>query len=516
VIPNKESLRRHWKIILIFILALTPLRWFKQDFLIAKGDAFPFIEPLINFHRFSYTWLEFGTGSISQTPSYIIWMGIWYVLDVLRLPINVIQIILEALYFLGTGLSMYFLALTLYRNQSITPFVASVFYMFNFFMILRTLNSAVSWTLVFLPIMLAFYIRIVDNLKNNRKTTKNVIGFAVTSTILLSFASVNPPLLALIVMAFFILFAYYFTSEGNLRFELIKNLVFLSFVSILLNIWWIVSFLVYVSPSGAMRVGTVIDVVAWSWTHQRASFLNLFWLNGFWAWSRTYFPYFDAYSSPFMRFIVFIPMIVGFSALLFKNEYRKINSYFGIIIVLLIFLAKGLHPPFEDINLFFYKYVPGFLLFREPFGKFYIILIIFLALLIGSSCNAIVEFIKNTRISHRAVISSIFIGFIITSFLVQTFPLLTGEVITSLTQFSPYIQIPNYWDRMSDYINSKDEDFKILLTPDTSSYVGYDWGYYGIDELASRLITKPVLKHPYSYLVNSNYEKIIMAVYEKN
>ena len=489
---KKHKIYNNWPLIIILLFGLTPLLWYKSGYIIARGDYFPFwLNPLNTFFHSAFLWQPENGGSPTIWSRYPVVGTIWYFFRSLHISVPVIQITFIIFYFLGAGLAIYFLATTIYKKQRVIAFIASLFYMFNFYTLLRILHIGigVSWTLVFLPLLLAFYVIIVKNMKDSQNTTRNVIAFAFISTILTSFASINPPLLAIIFITWFFMFLYYFITEKAIRIKIVRNLLALSIIVFLINIWWIIPFLTRLLPviSGSTIVGTVIDVTKWEWTHSRASFLNLFWLNGHWSWRPKYFPYIDAYSNPVLQFLVFIPMIIAFIGFLFKNGYRKINLYFGIVILFLMFLAKGLHFPLGNINLFLYKYIPGFFLFREPFPKFYVILIIFLPLLIGSSCNSIIEYIRKTKSSYKNALSGIFTVFIIVNFLISTFPLLTGEVIpreSKILPFSSYIRVPHYWYEIADYLNNKDEDFKLLITPEDDFYqMPYRWGYYGAGNL---------------------------------
>lgn len=524
----KRLLQKHWKIILVLVLGLTPLLWFKPGFIMAKGDSFPFFAPSPNYQRFSYVWVDYdGVGGIPQSgnplPSHSIWMGAWSVLSQFGLSLDSIQIILQVFYFLGAGLSMYFLASTIYKKEKITPLIASIFYMFNFFMILRTLNDGVSWCLVLLPLILAFYVRIINNVKNGQKTIGNIIVFSILSSITASFATINPPLLALIVMVFVAMFLYSIISQKGIRLKVIKTLGVILIVCLFINIWWIVPFSLQIIPyaKGSVALGTSIDVTSWSFVSARSSFLNLFWLNGVWSWRPGYFPYLADYSNPLLSILVFVPMIIGFAGLLFKSKYGKINLYFSATILILMFLSKGLHSPFENVNLFFYKYIPGFFLFREPFPKFYMLLIIPLALLIGTSVNAIGIRLKKFKIHNKSVIYNAFVIFIIGIFLVSTFPLLTGGVISGKTEqlpFSSYVKIPDYWYQASDYINGQKGNFRVLLTPGDDYYqMPYIWDYYGADALPPRLIIKPVIQQlSGGYTVNQDITSLIYEKIEAN
>ncbi len=524
VLLAKNLLLKHWKIIFLIILGLTPILWFKSGFIIAKGDNFPFFEPLLNFHRFSYVWQDyFNVGSIPQpgnpSPAGMIWMGVWVVLSGVGLSLDSIQALLQVFYFLGAGLSMYFLASTIYKKEKITPLIASVFYMFNFFMILRTLNDGVSWVLVFLPLLITFYIKVIRNVRNGQRLVGNALGFVAVSSILTSFITVNPPLLALVGLVLVTLFIYTLISQVGIRLKIIKTLIFLSVVCILVNLWWIIPFSAQVIPfiQGSSSLGTPTTIDSWSFVHARASFLNLFQLNGLWAWGSEYFPYAESYANPLLILLAFVPMLLAFSGLLFKSKYLRINLLFSVSVLALLFLSKGIHPPFESVNLFFYEYIPGFFLFREPFPKFFILLLIPLALLIGSSVNSIAARLRKVRIFHGRVVSGVFVGLIICSFLISAFPLVTGDVILGKTEslpFDSYVKIPAYWYDASDYINAQKGDFRILLIPSDDYYqMPYTWGYYGADAFPSRLIVKPVIQQlSGGYTTN---EELTSLVYSK-
>ncbi|SNQ59715.1 membrane hypothetical protein [Candidatus Methanoperedens nitroreducens] len=513
------KITRYLTILAIIFLSLTPVIWFKPGYLIGRGDNFPFwFNSLNTFYNDNFIWDSTNTGQLSEWLRYGIFGSLWYILQVNHIPPNAAQILFQILYLLGGCLSIYLLSTTIYENQKITAVIASIFYMFNFYRMNYSVYQEVSWNLVFLPLLLAFYVRIINNLKKNEKTAKNIIGFAIVSTIMSSFSSTNPTLLLSILIAFGIIFVYYIIVENGIRIKIIKNLASLSILCFLINIWWIIPFIIsLISTKTTSEMGFTTSIIGYSSMHVRSSFLNLFWLNGMWWWTPYYVSYFDAYSNPALKLLVFIPALIAFLGLLFRNNYRKINTYFGSVVLVLMFLAKGLHPPLENINFFLYNYVPGSFAFREPFPKFYLILIIFLALLVGSSCNSIVNMIRKTEFKHKNAASNLFVTFIAISFMISTFPLITGQILDTGPpdfRFSFYFQIPDYWYQTSNYINNNIEDSRILITPDDDFYqMPYKWGYYGADVLPSRLITKPTLQQQYGYIINSNYKGIITVAY---
>ena len=233
-----------------------------------------------------------------------------------------------------------------------------------------------------------------------------------------------------------------------------------------------------------------------------------------------YFPYIGTYANPILQTLLFIPIILAFSALFFKGKYRKINLIFAATIVVLIFLAKGLHPPLGDINLFVYNHLPGAFLFREPFLKLYDFLLIPMALLIGFATTSVVQKIKISNLPYKKILCLLLVLFLVSSFIISVFPLFKTDLLFGKTEalpFSSYVQIPTYWYQASDYINSISGNFRVLQTPGDDFYqIPYIWGYYGSDAIASSLITKPVLQNSFGYASVNDMASLIYQEIDAN
>jgi len=519
-----KVLKQYWPLAFVIFFGLIPLLWFKPGFLMARGDLFPswFNTSEKTFSHDLFLWDSSYGGVLSLWPSFIIVETIWYfLLHFFHLSASTTQIVFEIFLFMGRGLAMFYLASVVYKKSKIIPTIAALFYMINFYILLESLNYAVLWLLLFLPLVLVFLIKIVENIKAKEKTFTNIFYFSLFLTILMSFVIINPPLLISSLLAITIVLFYFLIFERKIRTRIIKNFLKVALLSFLMSLWWLIPTVTYFfSRAGSsLSLGTVIDVVEWIEKHINSGFLNLFWLNGIWSWGPEYYPYFGKYYNPIVKLAVFIPMILAFSTLFFKkNRNQKINSYLALTILFLLFLAKGLHLPFDNINLALYQYIPGFFLFREPIGKIFPVLIIFLALLIGSFSQLIFDYIKEGNLKRKKLLILGILISIVGSFLVSSFPVLTGEIIRKeniYLPFSSYIKIPNYWFRLADYVNSLSDNFKILTTPNNDNYaIPYRWGYYGVDSLPERLIDKPILQQQFGYLINPRYKVLVGKMYD--
>jgi hypothetical protein len=179
-----------------------------------------------------------------------------------------------------------------------------------------------------------------------------------------------------------------------------------------------------------------------------------------------------------------------------------------LCVLLLLFLAKGLHEPFSQLNMLLYRFIPGMAMFREPVSKFTMGMMPFLALLIGYSLNQIVDKIFR-KIKHANLARILFTTFIILIFIVATYPLVTDPIETKTQQipYSSRVKIPDYWYQAAEWLNAQHDDYKVLVTPPDDYYqVPYTWGYFGTDRWLERLIQKPIVSTYYAlpYKFNPN------------
>ncbi|MGQ9640378.1 MAG: alpha-(1-_3)-arabinofuranosyltransferase domain-containing protein [Candidatus Bathyarchaeia archaeon] len=492
-------------ILIIVFLGLVPLLWLRQGYIIAKGDYFPlWFNPSRTLINDIHLWSANNMGDVSIMSSLLLYEIIWLSLRSLGLNVEFVQILLQTIFFMGAGFSMYYLSKTVYPQLKLSPLISSIFYMFNFFVLKSRLNIGVAWTYTFLPLLMALLIKIMAASQQNKAANKTIIYFAIASTISLSFASVNPANVVIAVLLFAILFLYYLITQKSRIRQLLLGITKLTAISISLNLWWIIPILNYYLWS-PLQFSPQISVTVWSWTHGRASFLNLFWLNGDWGWRSEHFPYIDSYSDPILIILTFVPFFLAAAAVLFKTNRSRFSAYIMLTILIFLFLAKGLHEPLSQLNLLLYTYIPGMAMFREPTPKFTMALMPFLALLIGYAVHHIAD-IKIGKHKHTNLKKTIITTFLILTFVISAYPLVTNPIETKTPQlpFSSYIKIPNYWYEAADWLNNQPEDYKILITPPDDFYaMPYTWGYYGAEDFLARLIQKPIiLTYHYGYRLN--------------
>jgi hypothetical protein len=487
---------------------MIPLLWLKTDYAIAKGDYFPFwMKPATTSNTDFYLWTSENMGNSNSYPPTLLYGLIWSFFRYLGFTTSSVQFLFLVFFSMGAGLTMYFLSKTVYPKLRLSPLISGIFYMFNFFVLQSMLNIGFAWTYMLLPLLITFLIKSIEATyqQGSKKANKNIIYFAVTSTVTLSLASINPSNVIIILLVLAIIILYYLLLQREQIRSTLLCVLKLALISIPLNFWWAIPTLNYYIWSPSV-LNPQVNVADWAWTHSRASFINLFWLNGFWGWRPEYFTYYYSYSNPILIVLTFVPFLLAAVALLFRRSKSSFNAFIMFFVLIFIFLAKGLHEPFGQLNLLLYTYIPGMTMFREPASKFTMALVPFLALLVGDSVDHIAN-IKISKFKPTNLTKTLAAIFFITIFIIAAYPLVTNPIETKTQQlpFSSYVKIPDYWYQATDWLDNQQGDYKILITPPDDFYqMPYTWRYYGTDQFLERLIQKPIISTYYVYSYKTN------------
>jgi hypothetical protein len=519
------------EIAILFVAGFFPLLWFREGNILAFGDDFPLY---LNAHKVfaagPYLWSTDYLGYATPAPAYLLYQYLGAFLSTIGLSLSSIQITMKVFLFLVAGLSMFYLTKKIYPQHRLAAFIAGFFYLFNFFVLLDVNNVGFIWTYAFLPLLLGLFFTAITATyqKDKKAANKHIIYFALVSVVVFSFASINPANVALLLIGLAV-FAFYFVFKYRKQMRpFLLSLGKIVGATFPINLWWLIPVLGSFIFSSSQTLNSQINIQSWDWTQNRSSFLNLFWLNGYWDWKPEYYPYANFYSNPILAILVFVPFTVAGVALLFKSNKSRFNAYIMAIILCFLFLAKGLHDPFRAQNLFLYNTVPFMSIFREPVSKFTLLLMPFLALLVGYGSENIANlkfhfslqplnrkspqlptrYKKRINFHHSKILVLALITII---FLVSVYPLIynTTKITIEADSFSSSIQIPSYWYQATDWINKQQGNWRVLITPLDDFYqMPYKWGkdssYYGTDQLIDRLIEKPIVSTDVlnSYVVN--------------
>jgi len=486
------------EIILIIVLGLIPLTWFKAQVLIGSDSLVPF-HPQIEFLRASQMWdnrLEMGRIWIGNSALLMPFLFSWTLLGTLGLSIPILQRIWLVGVFTLSAASMYYLISAMGVRSKVARMSSVVLYTFNLYVaIVSPFGDVNLLPYATAPLFLGLFIKGLETHSINYSVWVGLVSLLFAS------GSVNPPVYFTQWMML-LLFCVFYMIFVRKEFAFAMKYVALTVgIALSANLFWIVTYLVPLSMQTSGNLAPKMYDLDWlSWTTVNAKIVNCFRLLGSWAFNQVAFgsPYFSfasAYDNPFLTILTLAVPLVAFSALLCYPRNRKV-LFFSVLAIFGLFLAKGRNEPFGNVYLWLYTNIPGFWIFREPWSKFIHMVVLSYAAMIGFTIDWV---FSKTVLFKKTWIKSIFVGAVILILIGNALPLLSGEATPSTPRggvgFFPGVQvnIPKYWIEAGDWINAQPGDWRVFLLPQNPFYqVHYMWGYYGLDVTQS-LLTKPVV-----------------------
>lgn len=480
------------------IAAVAAQSWFKPGTLIAFGDIFPLIDPSNLLAKSLPTWSTLADGLGSRSIGIVIApiSAIASALHSIGLSEPVIERVLLTGLFIGEALAISFLIATIWPQARLSARVAgSLFYLFNLLAFFNLPGAAQMLAFALFPLLAALMIRGLDSGQR-----KYAIMWAIAS-IGLSYVAANPPLAVVAALgSILVAGAVHWSRRGDLR-SVVRFSARAFPLSLLLNIWWLVP--IALSVGGSTGVASIpTSPEEWGWTQARNSFTNLFSLNASWGWPQPlYFPYANTYQNPILGVITYAPAAIGFGALAFRTRKTKLVPLLILASLFLIFLSKGVHAPFEDVNAWITQHVPGFWIVREPASKLLPMVVVLLSLLIVSSVDKAADLVMLGRYSQRFKWMDPASGVVLVGLMLPlaAWPVITGDIVADERPALPpvHVSIPEHWEAAAAVLNSPAEgsDGAVLILPLSDYYqMPYEWGFYGADAIASHLIRRPVVQ----------------------
>jgi len=513
-------------IIIILVLGLVPLLWFKPGYLIDGVDINFSLDTSIFLSRL-YVWnpMFIGGTDRSMDSTLLLIMGLQFLLFKLGLTPIVVEKVIFVILYSASGLAMFYFISQLVRGNSgtdrVTRFASVIFYMFNFYQVYMWAGVKLGELIgaILIPALLGLYIR---GLEKKISTAKVAIIVLIVS-ILCSGVGIQPPVIGvffitlLLYLIFFLLYTGKWKNARNLI-DGIKIFVLFALMFFLANMFWIIPVANYsiqsgyTSTSASMEVFNSLSLL--EYVSRENGFMNLFRMFGdiFWfdSWGgEPYYHFFQVYQTNILLvFGSFILPILAFSTLLIsKNRYVL---FFSLISVLYIFIGKGVHPPFGEIYLYLFEKIPGLWIYRAPWQKFGLVISLSYAFLIGTFCGKLFQFLEQHYLAYntgKKIFSKfirkipIFIILLIISInLIYMAPFIFGKMLPTWEErkvLPGYHQkYPQYIFDAEKWINTQDEEFKIILLPDDKTNV-YSWGYGAPADISLRLFNKGILFRQY-------------------
>lgn len=475
----------HISIILIVLLGLLSITWFKDNLIIKAGDSFYSLKPFDDLYRYSYVWDHvFSTGLASPRSLANIPYGIFVcLLQLMGLSILNIEKILFFIFFALSGLGVYFFSRTLFPNHSLMAFTSAIFFMMNPYVLTNIWGTGFNtapFAYALYPLTLYLFIKGLKDMK------MYYIPILVLLWLIFSTASTNPAFSAPIIFTMVYFLFLYFIIEKNNRTLLfgIKYTAILSFIIFLMNCWWILPALSLVKEQLLTVGASGSPMEIFIGTSKYTTFSNIFRLLGAWTlyvknFPDSYFSWSDIYATKTFIFLTFIIPIVSFYSLLIDNyntKEKKMISGIALLSLITLFILSGTNTPFGVINLWLFENIPIGFIFRYNYEKLGVILAFTYSLLIGFCLNYILTIKKRIYV---------FITIIFILDIVIAFPFWTGDVIYPGGNTIPSyrIDIPYEYYLAEDYLKKTDQDdFRLLHLPGLVP-PAYRWksGYVGTD-----------------------------------
>lgn len=497
-------------LIIIVLLGLIPLTYFREGKMIFGGDhGLWILNPWQQIKSDIFVWNTRGIEAFAPYfPLLVLPLLLLGVLQSLGVPPFISEAILLTLLFIGMGIGAYLLSISIFgKKRTLLNLGVALFYMFNpYSMIQWSIPSYINLaSLVQYPLMLALFIR---GLSSSR-IAKNSFIFAFGS-IFLSVGFFMPSYLIISILSFlfYFVFHYFFLAKGPgekkqaLKYVSICFLLFFIFHS-----WWILTF-ASLFNEGLSWFKTSSMGLEWTVSNysKHSSFTDLFQLQGWPGWGTDTFGYDKNYVENFFLIIAsFLPIATAVIGLLLLNRTKRIDLtekkkilFFLAFFLIALFLNKGTHEPYGQVNYWLYHYIPGFAIFRTVFVKLGVILSLSMAVLVGIG----IETIKEFSLERRSKWFSFFLIGVLALYSLYNYPFFTGENVLPKRAFSgssPKHELPPSYLDVAKYLNKKPQQSKVFSLPGQGGWSVFNFSkddlYIGVDVFAELVNKTFILAH---------------------
>jgi hypothetical protein len=476
---------RFKNLIVFIITGIVPIPcifWLPEGEVLAHGLIFPWPagsglwEFISNYHL--SIWV-FG-------PNYDFSSSIFYsyaaILASIGISVNTVQIFFLYFGYLGCIVGMFLLARML-GFTSMAALISGVLYLLSpavfSGMPVEIVNLRILPYYIATPFLLVVTIKIF----NSKEYAWYLALLGLVSFLLCvpSYSSLQYFVLHFILLSGFIIF-HTITNLAN-RLILIENSkkAFWSFVVILAsNFFWVFPFIAGLQDSYTARAEPGMNDTE----ILRALSVKL--IDGFrmlpYPAQASISPWIAYYYTPIMTAIVFLFAGVGIFSFL-RKETRCMALFPGTLLVLILFLGKGVLPPFSDFgNVIFLSMPYATRLFRNP-GYFNSLAVFLFPLLIGLGMGEIIRIAKLRGTMHF-IITSVSISLLL---VVYGWQFIIGGPINSQpsTSNAQAVKVPQYFADIASQLKEEKLIYRNLEVPlftTKASFSAFDWGktYLGV------------------------------------
>jgi len=499
--------RAHWRDAMPYILvgtadATIATIVLRRPGYIALGDVYPgYFMPgnHVLQHNLALWGYEFsGLGSPQYGPTNVLF-SLWGDAGLhLGLSGPTIQWLFYLSLLLMQGLGATWFARVLFPERRLVAAIAGLAYPFSFYNALSVLNPIQAFATGYIPAIAAFFM-------SRLRAPVHPVRFAIE----IGFLSLGFMLLVSIppMAVFVLLWALLWIAVAQLRWHNLsttwRGLALGAVLGGALNAWWVYAAWLTLFGSGGSAEQTFAGPFEWAFVHRNASILNLLSMQGFWAYPLPeYFPWARPYTHGLLKFALYVPALFAILGLVLAPFRRRTGLLLGIMLVCL-FMAKGMHAPLGSVNAFLYAKLPFYWLWRDPQNEVDIVLYLCMFTLAGLGVSQLVSLgirrwrhmVSNARQLRNAGGAA---GAALAALvLANGIAFIRGDFIAESWLFGAakfVVTPPSYWSDAAQYLNSRPDEARVLLLPNDDYYqMGYAWGFYGNDIVAASAFERPVM-----------------------
>jgi len=494
------------------VILLVFINWFISNEIVGGDWPYFFRETVINFSVFPPAWAPFfGNGLGGMSPSYFLdqylYLSVFISLHILQIPWEVGY---KFFWFGGFIFLSIFSSLYLYK----TVYEKVRMWQLAFCALLYTTNTyilmvvgggqmGIALAYAIAPLVLAFFIKLTRSISSSNKN----FGLPIVTGLVLSVQVMFDPRIVYLTMiavgVYYVFCIKYYTSKKNLlnTLYLLLNTAIPLGIVLLLHASWILPLLVF-------KYNPVVDLGSAIPTLEGLKFLSFADFSQAFSLLHPNWPENIFGKVYFMRPEFIILPILAYSSLLFLNSKLKNQTnnnnmvilFFAVLGLFGAFLAKGLNPPFEEINIWMFRYVPGIGMFRDP-TKFYLLIALSYSMLIPFSLYSIYNIFNEKCKTHninflvrvQTLLPNLFIFFTFLYLLFLIRPALLGE----LSGTFKFHQVPKEYIVLKDFISTQPQFFRLLWIPQQQrfGFVSYTHPSIGANTLFSESTPTKIIPH---------------------
>jgi hypothetical protein len=460
--------------------------WFKDRLIMGvaeSGLTFYNIKAIADLTH--YTWAESGFGN--YTGALVASWPTLFVLSQLQKFIPepyLIQALVFYLLLVVSGVSVYFLIRLLFpKITSQIVLLGVLFYWFNPLALVNIWGRFLVDFLFFYAFFpLALYI-FLKGIKN--KSYKYSIFLGIAGVVFsFSFSAMVTTVFLWGVLGLSSLF--YFITNRKSRSFIIKFFLLTLGYFVLINSWWI-SQLIYLASSRdfvqavslfASTQGNLDSLKSLSGTLGTFSFLLRFLHSGVFnsgsGWTKIFV-------GPLAALIEFVITGIIFAGIIIYRKNKNV-LYLSLLLLIGFFLAKGTSEPFGKIFEVLFSNIQPLQLFRNPFEKFSLLIILPSAILFPFSIDKFIFKTEKLRNIATFLIAIFFILF-------WGFPFISGKLFaygeewdkTELTTYD--VDVPGYYKEASKWLTDQTGRFRFISLPLGDEGITYAWPhpYRGVE-----------------------------------